>query len=132
MTCKNNALALLPFFLDSTEKKKMEKNVEYIYINDFPIKSVELKEGSAQRAFYLQAITLILNAVDIVPSAHAIIEVCVKMLCRDTDHPLLDRFQASFQAIAIAANTNEIQVWNEDISVLKSAASIVRHFIGVF
>ncbi|GAU90192.1 DNA dependent Protein Kinase catalytic subunit [Ramazzottius varieornatus] len=109
MTSKNSALGLLSFFLDSTKKKEMEKNIEHIYINDFPIKSAELKEGSAQRAFYLQAVTLILSAIDNVPSAHSVVEVCVKMICRDTDHPLLNRFQESFEAVALNATTTEIQ-----------------------
>ncbi|XP_055346029.1 DNA-dependent protein kinase catalytic subunit-like isoform X2 [Paramacrobiotus metropolitanus] len=98
VSVKNYALRLLPFFLSAADVHRVEEAIQMMYVNDFPVTAAEISSDATRRAYYLQAVDLLLNAVPLNDN-RVLLEVCVKIICRDQNHPLVDRFDQMFQSI---------------------------------
>ncbi|OWA49909.1 DNA-dependent protein kinase catalytic subunit [Hypsibius exemplaris] len=105
---KNRALTLLAAFLDGANGAVAETAMHEMCVNDFPLKAAELPKGSPQLAFYLQAVGFVLAAVEECRSIGGI-EICIKLVCRDAHHPLLERCRGMFEAVVANDHSENVQ-----------------------
>lgn len=127
LSLKNQALRLLMVFLTGVESEKVEEAVQHMYVNDFPVCASELTKESIQSSYYLQAVDLIVHAVALCGN-RAVFEICVKLVCRDENHPLIERFQKMFETICVNEHGEEVQnILETPWKIFTNAQYAIKH-----
>ncbi|XP_077480903.1 DNA-dependent protein kinase catalytic subunit [Stigmatopora argus] len=98
LNLKNQALLVLPFFTTLSEEPlaELEKALETMVANHFPMESDEFAKGSLHRNNYMDCIRKLLDALEISHSP-LLLKILAGVLCRDKKHIMEEQFQTCFQ-----------------------------------
>uniref|UniRef100_A0A4W4HQJ6 DNA-dependent protein kinase catalytic subunit n=1 Tax=Electrophorus electricus TaxID=8005 RepID=A0A4W4HQJ6_ELEEL len=101
LNLKSQALITLPFFttLPSGPREALQRALEALVADHFPMQSDEFPRGSLQCNNYMDCIRKFLDALELSQSP-LLLRLLAKVLCRDKKHIMEERFQMCFQRIA--------------------------------